>query len=416
MTLPKRVAIIGASLAGAHAALTLRRAEFAGDILLVGDEDHLPYERPSLSKEALSSDLLSEPQWVLPSSTYSEQSIQISTGRRVDSLNRRPDGTFDLELTDRTLQADLVLLTTGGRPRRLTGFDHIPCLHYLRNWDDAVRLRSRLNVATRLVVIGSGFIGAEVGATAAARGCHVDIVDQSLPPFPAIACEDIRKVLRDAHEAVGTKFRLGVSILGIEEVQDGKAMVRLSDGTDLIADAVVAGVGMVANGELASTCGAKTHRGAVVVDPSYRTSVAGLFAAGDVAATYSDDGNLTHTQHWLAAQQQGAAAALSMLGQPAPKLPVPWFWSDQLGQRLEIAGDLSTATDIIVRRTGDRELSSFHLDRKGKLVGAIGLNSSRLIRAALSAIGKGAVPDRRQLAEPGIPFAKVLLFSPANIT
>jgi len=318
---------------------------------------------------------------------------------RVDPGNRR------LELAGgASLEADAILLATGGRARRFPGCADLEQVYYLRDWDDAMRLRQVLRPGKKAVVIGSGFIGAEVAASMATAGCQVELIEALPTPFAAIASAEIRASLAAAHAAAGVCIHAGVKIEGISATSAGVRIVT-SAGPIIEADFVVVGIGLEPRVELAAAAGAEIAHG-IVVDAQFKTSVPGLYAAGDVASVRDATGNLHRAEHWRSAQEQGAAAALAMLGRETPPAPVAWCWSDQYAHKLELAGAARQADRQIVRRMGEHEICAFHL-RDGVLVGATGLNTPRLVRGAMSMIAKGVRPDLVQLADSGRPLNKI---------
>lgn len=399
---PERVAIIGANLAGARAAEALRQRGYDGELLLIGEEQLRPYERPPLSKDVLTKEDV-QPQWVHAESFYADRRIELVTDCRVAALSLPRPRSFELQLSDgRKRQADTVLLATGGAARRLQGAGG--AVHYLRRWEDSLRLRDALVKGSRVVVIGSGFIGAEVAASAVARGCNVTVVEAMPRLFPSVPSQAVAQAMARIFEDAGIAAVTGQQVIGIAAQAKG-ASVHLAHGRVLQADTVVAGIGIEPRVELARMVGAKLGRG-VLVDPQFRTTVPGLYAAGDVCSIMAADGSTSHIEHWKAAQEQGAAAAHAILRLPLPQLSQPWCWSDQLGHRIEVAGSPRHSDEQVVRHTGSSELCVFHL-REGRLAGAVSLNALRPMRMAMRLIGKPGVPNPAQLADPSVAINAV---------
>lgn len=395
--------IVGASLAGAHAAHALRDSGFEGRIVLIGNELEPPYERPALSKEVLTKDELPSPQWVLAHEQYEATGIHLMTGHQVVAL--RPEGgRFVLVTASGTeLESDKVLLTTGARPRNLN-LQGLPCL-YLRDWGDAVALRQRLRPGAKVCIIGSGFIGAEIAASAAKLGCEVDLLEAREAMFPSLTSPLIRERLIGFHTAAGVRLRPGAQIEGFRETPGGLVMLMLAGGEEIPADVVVAGIGVQPNTALAEMAGARIGHG-IVVNERWETSVPGLFAAGDVATQMDATGGLHRHEHWRSAQDQGRAAAVAMLGLSPPTPRTPWCWSDQLGQRIEIGGQALPTHRQVVRQPDSNSLIVFHLDA-GRLVGVVGLNAQRAVRDTMGLVVKGLHPDLGDLADSAIPLNRV---------
>lgn len=402
-TPPKQIAIVGASLAGARAAEALRQRGFDGKILLIGEEPLRPYERPPLSKEALLDDN-AQPQWVHSEAFYADKGIELLTGRRVVSLKRPLPGQFELHLADGDVRpVDTVLLTTGGRPRELNGCPPGEVVHYVRTWKDSQLLKGSMKHGTTVVVVGSGFIGAEVASTAIARGCKVTIVEALPRFFPSIPSDPVAEEMARRFTEAGAVLQIGQSVDKVIREADG-ARVCLDGGTELAADLVVAGIGIEMRTELATMVGAEVGRG-ILVDHEFRTTIPGLYAAGDVCTMCHGSAGQSHVEHWKSAHEQGVAAAHAILGIPLPQLSLPWCWSDQLGQRIEVAGMPKASDAQVVRRDGN-EVCVFHL-REGRIVGIVSLNAMRAMRMGMKLLEKSARPDPEQLSDPSVPVNKV---------
>ena len=401
---PRRIAIVGASLSGGRAAEALRLKGFDGEVLLVGEEPLRPYERPPLSKAALlQSDSI--PQWLHAESFYAERDIELVTGAEVVALHKSMAGPFELTLADGSRRAaDAVLLATGGSPRRLAGAGSSQIVHYVRRWEDTQRLRPTLTQGARVVVIGSGFIGAEIASTALALGCHVTVVEALPFLFPSVPSRAVSDAMAGFFLQAGVVAYSGRTVSRVSEGQ-GAALVHLDDGTTLQADVVVAGIGIEPRVELGRMAGAEIRRG-VVVNERFESRVPGLYAAGDVCCILGARGDTLHVEHWKAAQEQGAAAAHAMLGLPPPALSLPWCWSDQLGHRIEVAGSPMASDQQLVRNLSDRELCVFHL-RDGRLSGVVSLNAMRPMRMAMKLMEKGGQPDPAQLVDVAVPVNQV---------
>jgi 3-phenylpropionate/trans-cinnamate dioxygenase ferredoxin reductase subunit len=398
----RSIAIVGASLAGARAVETLRTKGFDGAVHLIGAERHAPYDRPPLSKGVLTgattTTTLFGPEY------WEEQRIALHLGSPVVAL--RP-GERSVELAGGGLiGADRVLLCTGGSARRLdvpgADLDGVFCL---RTADDAAGIRERLVEGASVVVLGAGFIGAEVAASARAVGCSVTLVEIADVPLARVLGEDMGRFYGQVHRDHGVDLRTGVGITEILGDRGGVHQVVLTDGTAVPADVVVVGIGIVPSTGLAAGIGAEiagTAPGGIIVDEFCETSVPGVYAAGDVANHPSAIlGERVRLEHWRNAQNQAVAAAGSMVGERKPFDEVPWFWSDQYDLALQVAGH-PCSTDDVVRRgqPGSGPFTLFYL-RDGVVRCVLGVNRPRDVRVGMDLIAARARIDPAALADPG---------------
>lgn len=347
--------IVGASLAGAKAAETLRSEGFQGRVVLFGEEALRPYERPPLSKEYLRGEKGFEHMAVHSASFYEDQGIELRTSARVVKLSPA-DHEVELASGERT-RYDKALLATGSAPRRLAvpGAD-LPGVHYLRTAPDADALREAFSRGGPTVVIGAGWVGCEVAASARQLGVPVSVVELASTPLEAALGPELGAVYRDLHAEHGVVLHFGA---GVEEVTGaGKAEeVRLSDGTVLAAETVVVGIGATPRTELAEAAGLQVSNG-VVTDEHLATSAPDVYAAGDVASVFYPRYQAhVRLEHWAGALNQGPAAARSMLGQDAPYDETPYFYSDQYDFGMEYRG-WAPAYDRVVFR-GDVAARAF---------------------------------------------------------
>ena len=322
---------IGAGQTAAVAARNLRRRGFDGRIVLIGDEPHAPYQRPPLSKEFLAGSEDRESLLLLPQKWLDGNDIEIVTGTtvvRVDPATRR------VELDGQApIVADAVLFATGGRPRTVPVPGPRPELvHYLRTLDDAERLQRSLAPGRRLVVVGAGFIGLELAATASTLGVDVTVVEAAPIPLGAILGPQMGTVCADLHGRNGIDLRTGTAVESIRTTADG-VLVELADAGTVAGDLVVIGIGIEPNVAAAAASGLRIDNG-IVVDAQGRTDIPQIFAAGDVARRWSDRvGRHVRLEHFDNANKQGVAASNAMLGRDAVNDDAPWFWSDQYGQQ-----------------------------------------------------------------------------------
>ena len=387
------IAIVGANLAGGRAAEALRRRGFDGRIVLLGEEEHAPYERPPLSKQGLAADL--EPAWLRGPEGWAAIDVEVRTGERVVKLS--PGDAALLTANGHSQRADRLLLATGGRsrPLRVPGGD-LPGVHHLRTHGDAARLRDRLRAGARVVIVGGGFIGAEVAAAAVTAGCTVTMVELG----PVLMLRGLGpawgEFVTSEHRRRGVRVLTRRRVTAVRAAGDAYR-VELDLEQRLIADVLVVGVGMESAVELAQDVGAHVA-GGVVVDAAAATTVPGVWAAGDVTVQPGPDGPVRY-ESWQNAAEQADVAAAAMLGQPLPLRSVPWFWSDQYDLNLQTAGRLDGSDAVVVRGDpGSSSFSAFHLSA-GRVVGVFAVNRGRDVRAATRLISRGTPVTAERLAD-----------------
>jgi 3-phenylpropionate/trans-cinnamate dioxygenase ferredoxin reductase component len=355
MTTEQTHVIVGASLAGAKAAETLRAEGFDERVILIGAEDERPYERPPLSKDYLRGEIDRETVYVHPERFYAEHDIELRLGRTAVSLDT---AARELALDDgERLRYDRLLLATGAEPRRLAipGGD-LPGVMYLRSVEDSDALRERLERGGSVVVVGAGWIGAEVAASARQRGLEVTVVEPAAVPLERVLGREVGAVYRDVHADHGVEMLLGT---GVEAFEGAGAVerVRTSDGRALECDFVVVGVGVTPRTGLAAQAGLAVNDG-VLVDERLESSAPGVYAAGDIAnAHHPFYAERIRVEHWANALNQGPAAARSMLGGTEAYDRLPYFFSDQYDLGMEYSG-FARAWDRVVFR-GDPEGREF---------------------------------------------------------
>lgn len=389
------VAIVGASLAGAAAAATLRSEGFDGRVVLVGAEPHLPYERPPLSKELLRGTSAPGDALLYPPEWYADNDVEVLLGRRA---TRVVPAERAVELsTGERLVADAVILTTGGRPRRLPRPPSDRVL-YLRTLEDAERLAARLGPGRRVVLMGLGFIGAEVAASARGRGTEVVALEMLDVPLEHLLGKEMGQVCAELHRDQGVDLRTGERVEEISETADG-VVVSTADGDRIEGDAVVVGIGMTPNVEVAEASGIVAENG-VVVDEYCRTSQEGVYAAGDVANHWHPlYERRLRVEHYDNALGQGAVAARTVLGIEQPFTDPHWFWSEQYEHDLQYAGHVDRWDELVVRGSvEERDAVAFYL-RDGVLEAAFGINRGRDVRIAKRLIARRATPDTATLRD-----------------
>lgn len=384
--------IVGTGIAGASAALRLRSSGYDGRVLLIGDEPHEPYRRPPLSKDLLSGKTPAERTRLRPSDTWAKQEIELRTGTRVESLDVT---AHKLELDDdEWVSYDRLLLATGGRPRELPVAAGLDGVFTLRTMTDLPTLQAALVPDSSVLVIGAGLIGAEVAATARGLGCTVMMLEAEPHPLSRLLPPRVAAVYAALHREHGVDLQTGVQVESLERIDLG-LLATDSTGRNWLADSVVIAVGMVPRTELAERAGLAVDNG-IVVDEYFQTSAHGVYAAGDVA----NQPNLLlggrhRVEHWTSAQEQGTAAAASMLGEGTPYDKVPWCWSDQYGVNLQVTGWPRAEDDITVRGDLDGRDFTAVFRRDGRLVGAVGVNRPKEVRTLRKLIAERpfATPD-----------------------
>jgi 3-phenylpropionate/trans-cinnamate dioxygenase ferredoxin reductase component len=405
MTSEQTHVIVGASLAGAKAAETLRLEGFDDRIVLIGAEHERPYERPPLSKDYLRGEAGREKVYVHDDRFYEEQDIDLRLGRTVTSLDT---SNRELELDDgERLRYDRLLLTTGAEPRRLDipGAE-LDGVLYLRSVGDSDALRERLNHGGAVVVVGAGWIGAEVAASARQRGLDVTVIEAASVPLERVLGAELGAFYRDVHTGNGVQMLLRT---GVEAFEGETAVqrVRTSDGRELDCDLVVVGVGVQPRIQLAAQAGLAVDNG-ILVDERLQTSARGVFAAGDVAnAHHPFYGERIRVEHWANALNQGPAAARNMLGRATAYERLPYFFSDQYDVGMEYSG-FARSWDRVVFR-GDpasREFIAFWLV-EDRVVAGMNVNVWEVNADVQALIRERVAVDDRRLADPDIPLGEV---------
>ena len=401
--------IVGASLAGAKAAETLRAEGFDGRVVLIGEETERPYERPMLSKEYLRGDTPAEKLYVHEEGFYGENDIELLTGTRVASLDA---GAHEITLQDGSrMPYSRLLLATGATPRRIpVPGAELQGVRYLRRMSDSDALRAAIKAASRVVVIGAGWIGSEVAASARQLGAEVAIVAPEAVPLVRVLGPQLGGVYRDLHAGHRVDLHLSTQVEAI--VGNGVAQgVRTTDGDLIEGDLVVVGVGVSPRDELAQYAGLSLDNG-IVVDEFLRTSAPDVFAAGDVAAAWNPMYNRRiRMEHWANALNQGQTAGRNMRSQDSQitaYTKLPYFYSDQYDLGMEYNGYASDWDRVVIR--GDlasREFLAFWLKDRRVLAGmnANVWDQGDGIKALVSS---GAAVDPDRLADLSIPLADLL--------
>jgi 3-phenylpropionate/trans-cinnamate dioxygenase ferredoxin reductase component len=372
--------IVGGGLAGAKAAETLREEGVEGRVVLVGAEPQLPYERPPLSKSYLAGDSTLAEAQVHDDAFYAARDIELLTGVEATALD---PGAHRLRLADGgELRYDRLLIATGAVPRRPPIAGHV-----LRSVADADVLRAAIEKGGRLVVIGAGWIGCEVAATARGLGAEVTVVEQGATPLERVLGARLGTFFAGVHRDHGVDLRLNAGVAAVED-----RTVRLTDGRELTADAVLLAVGVKPATGLAEAAGLEVADG-IVADQHLRTSAPDVFAAGDVAsALHPRYGRRIRVEHWDNAQEQGVAAARSMLDAPEPYDKIPYFFSDQYDLGLEYVGLHDPGDELVIRGSIDeRHFQAFWIGADGTVSAGMHVNdwdSIGPIRAVVESRGR----------------------------
>jgi 3-phenylpropionate/trans-cinnamate dioxygenase ferredoxin reductase subunit len=395
--------IVGAGLAGATAAATLRDEGFDGRVVLVGAERERPYERPPLSKDYLRGESELEKAYVHEEPFYAERAIELRTATAAEAIDL---GARDVVLAGgERLRFDRLLLATGAEPRRLgiPGAE-LGGVHYLRTAEDSGALRARLDAGGHVVVVGAGWIGAEVAASARQKGLDVTVIEPAALPLERVLGPEVGAIYRDVHLDHGVEMLLGTGVAAFEG-EGAVERVVTDGGRGIECDLVVVGIGVTPRVELARAAGLAVGDG-VLVDAELRSSDPAVFAAGDVAgAEHPFYGRRVRVEHWANAREQGPAAARGMLGAGAPYDRIPYFFSDQYDVGMEYAGYATGWDDVVFR--GDpatREFVAFWL-AGGRVVAGMNVNVWEVNEAIQELIRSRVPVDRARLADPDVPLA-----------
>lgn len=404
--------IVGGGLAGAKAAEALRDSSFDGQIILFAEEAHLPYERPPLSKEYLAGKKTLSDFTVQNSDWYHEHNVDLRLGTRVSAVDATehtvglPDGT--------TVHYDKLLLATGSASKRppIPGSDAAG-VRYLRTYDDAEALNSVLAEGSSLAVVGAGWIGLEVAASARQRGVNVTVVESAKQPLVAALGETVGEVFATLHRDHGVDLRLQAQVEEIS-TSDGKATgLTMRDGSKVAADAVLVAVGAKPNIELAEQAGLSMgsgFQGGVLVDASLVTSDPDLYAVGDIAAAeHPLFATRIRTEHWANALKQPAVAAAGMLGKPGEYAELPYFFTDQYDLGMEYVGYAPSFDRVVFRGdVGGREFVAFWLDADNRVLAGMNVNVWDVLDDVKALIKSRTPVDGDRLADPQSPLSELL--------
>ncbi|GGL80691.1 NAD(P)/FAD-dependent oxidoreductase [Glutamicibacter protophormiae] len=397
------VVIAGGGMAGFTAAKSLRAKGFAGKLTIV-DPEGIPYDRPPLSKDYLLGHRDAEQIQLIDAGWFADQDIEVIESKVVDLDPEAPAVT----LADGTvLHADKVVLATGGTARRLPiPGGQLPTVLELRTKQDADHLRQVLQPGIRLAIIGAGLIGAEVASSALSFGASVTLIDPVDPPLVPAVGEVLARRLHQMHVANGVKLVTGIPT-EISVDASGQHAITLADGSSILADVVLVGIGIVADTALAAASGLDTDNG-ILVDESQRTSHPNVYAIGDTARTRLSDGTLLRrAEHWEHAMNTGETVAAALLEAQLPTHGASWFWSDRHGVHVEGVGSMLGDGTLVTRELDGIPVAAFRVTDEGLLAGCAAIDGGLLVRAARRIIDKNKPVNVEQLADPTIDLKKL---------
>jgi len=396
----KRIVIAGAGHAAGQLVASLQQKKFAGDIVLVGDESFLPYQRPPLSKKFLAGEMPAERLFVRPASFYANAGVDVRLQTRVSSIDRSAKRLIT-EAGDE-IGYDSLVLATGSRVRVVPVPGHnLDGVHYLRSIDDVHNIQARLTHAKRIVIIGAGYIGLEVAAVMRQIGLAVTVIEMADRVMSRVVSPQVSAFYHAEHVARGVKLELSTSLKAFVG-EDKVTAVEVDDGRSFDADLVIVGVGILPNTALAEAAGLSVSNG-IVVDDRCQSSDSYIYAIGDCTSHPSQlYGRNLRLESVHNALEQAKTAAANLCGENLVYSQVPWFWSDQYDLKLQIAGLSEGYDDVVIR--GDqtqRSFSCLYL-KNDQLIAIDAINSARDFIQAKPLIANGLKPDRQQLADTKI--------------
>jgi NADPH-dependent 2,4-dienoyl-CoA reductase/sulfur reductase-like enzyme len=398
---PSSVVIVGGGLAGAKTAEALRDQGYEGPVTLVGAEQHLPYERPPLSKDYLAGKAEFDDAIVHPADWYKQHDVTLRLGTEVTAVHPS-ESAVELAGGER-LEYGALVLATGSSPRRLPipGAENALTLRYR---EDSDAIRATFGEGKRLVIVGAGWIGLEVAAAARDKGTEVTVLESAELPLLAVLGPEMGTVFADLHREHGVDLRFGVSVAEI--APDG---VRLEDGTHFAADAVVLGVGAAPRTELAEEAGLVTNNG-VLVDAALQTSDPAIYAVGDIANhDHPVLGQRVRVEHWATALNQPAAAVAAIVGDDGDGYrELPYFFSDQYDLGMEYVGTSPRGSRVVTRgEVPGREFVAFWLDGDDRIRASMNVNVWDVVDEIKPLIAEGRQVDVGKLADSNVAYADV---------
>lgn len=401
--------IIGSGEAGVRAALTLREQQWEGGIIVLSDEQSTPYERPPLSKEFLLSDAPVNTE-IAGFQKFSALDIDWRGGQLAHSIDPVKQ-TVEMQ-SGECIGFDKLLLATGATARTL----HIPkvpkpSIFELRTDLDALRIRERIRPGLNVVIVGGGFIGLELAAALRQKEVEVHVLEQETRLMQRAVPSEIAKIMQEQHESLGVQIHFNTQIIDVNTRHDQR-ILTLSDGLEIQADLIIAGIGAIPNTQLALTAGLDIENG-IQCDSTMQTSHPQIFSAGDCCSFFHPlYQQYIRLESWRTAQEQATVAAKNMLGQNIVYDKAPWFWSSQYDLTLQICGLMQAGDQQIERPMGDRSMLIFRLDQQNRMVAAAGIapghQIGREIKVCERLIQRKVQLDLVQLAQPEIALKRFL--------
>lgn len=392
--------IVGAGLAARWVVITLRAEGFDGPIIVIGDEAHPPYDRPPLSKAVLKGQADLPQLTLMTPAQLDDHRVRWLGGQAVTAIDR--EARQVTTAGGETIAYRWLFLACGGRARPLPGIDLHPRIATLRSYEDAMHLRERIGAARHVIVIGGGWIGLEVAATARQAGCEVTVLEAASRACVRTVPESISTWLEALHAGHGTRLRFGARVESVA-ADDTAVRVQLAGAEEVVGDLLLLGIGMIANDGLAREAGLATDNG-VLTDASGRTDDPRVFAVGDVANALQADGQRRRVESWENAQRMGAAAARAALDKapdPAHAGP-PWFWSDQYEDNLQLLGLPEASHRVIERALPDKRQRILYFCDEARVRAVAAINGAREIKIARKWISQDRFPDLDRLADAGV--------------
>ena len=396
--------VIGAGQAGAEVVSKLRAEGYEGRVVLIGQENYLPYQRPPLSKKYMAGEMALERLFLKPKEFYQDKGIELLIGQSALKINPIEQ---EIEFTDGILNYDHLVLATGSKPRELTPYigRKINNLFTMRDLNDANSIEPYMKSGMRLLIVGGGYIGLEAAATARKFGVDVTLVEIEERILKRVAAKETSDYIRSLHISKGVKIKEEIGLDRLKIVGDKALSASLTDGSDISVDFVIVGIGIIPNTELAKSAKLKINNG-IFVNDECRTSISNIYAAGD-CTSFEYKNTLVRLESVGNAIDQANTVAQNILQQNTKYIPKPWFWSDQYNLKLQIAG-LNTGYDDVVVRKGENDQVSHWYFKGPNLLAVDALNDPRCYMIGKRLIEANNSPTKNQLKDKDFNL-KVLL-------